>query len=202
MIDQLLETPRPFRGQIVRLEQPSNQQSAVLDLLVTRSDRPGADARRWRIQARGVLEFRILSHEVESIALLERHPLLWTYDQDELELYFQDQPRDVHATIGRLHEAHASAGRGWISFDALFNEEMPLHDLLTSGSGLLARGPVPVIRAYQEVLEADGLRCSVINQGSMAIDGVESPRVLIMGRSYVVATEFSAELVDHVETAT
>jgi len=203
MIDQLLETPRPYRGKILRLEQPPSHEGAALELLLARSDRPRSDGVRWRIQAQGVLEFRILSHEVESIALVERHPLLWTYVQDELELYFQGQPRDVHATIGRLHAAHVSASLGWIPFDALLNEEMPLHGLLSVGSGLLARGPAPVIRAYQEVLEADGLRCSALNQGSMGTaGGPDNPQALILGRSYIVGTGFSAELVDHASADT
>ena len=197
MIDQLLDMPRPYRGQIVRLEQPPSQGSAVLELLLARSDRPRADVRRWCIQAQGVLEFKVVSHEVESIELLQRHPLLWTYDQDEAELYFQGQPVDVHATIGRLYAANAVAGRGWIAFGAVVNDHMPLHALLASGSGLLAKGPLTVISAYQEVLEAEGLRCSALNRGSLSTLGAAAgPQVLILGRSYIIATEFSAQLAE------
>ena len=197
MLDQFLETPRPYRGQIVRLEQAPGSELTVLGVHLVRTDRPRADARTWRIQARGVLEFRLVSHEVESIELLQRHPLLWTYDQDEAELYFQGQPVDVHATIGRLYAANAVAGRGWIAFGAVVNDHMPLHALLASGSGLLAKGPLTVISAYQEVLEAEGLRCSALNRGSLSTLGAAAgPQVLLLGRSYIIATEFSAQLAE------
>ncbi len=195
MIDQLLDMPRPYRGQIVRLEQPPSQGSAVLELLLARSDRPRADVRRWCIQAQRVLEFKVVSHEVESIELTQRHPLLWTYDQDEVELYIQGQLLDVHAVIGRLQVAHETLARGWIAFGAYFNDRTPLQVLLAAGSGLLATGPSSVISAYQKVLEAEGLQCSALNQGSLGALDAE-PRVLILGRSYIIATEFSAQLTD------
>ena len=197
MINQLPEMKRPFRGQIARLECSSDRGSAGLELLLQPSDRQQATVQRWHIQARGVLDFNLHCHEFQTMDLVERHPLLWTYDQDEVELYFQGQPADVHATIGRLEVAHSTAGRGWITFGALFNEETPLHVLLASGSGMLAKGPLPVITAYREVLEAAGLRCSALNQGSMSLPDVNaSPRALIMGRSYVIAAEFGAQLAD------
>lgn len=197
MIDQLLDTPRPYRAQIVRVEQSPGHALAVLELHLQRTDRPRAAARAWRIQARGVLEFRLVSYETESIELLQRHPLLWTYDQDEVELYFQGQPVDVHATIGRLYAANAVAGRGVIAFGALVSDQMPLHALLASGSGLLAKGPLTVIKAYQEVLEAEGLRCSALNRGSLStLDAAVGPQVLILGRSYIIATEFSAQVAE------
>lgn len=193
MINQLLETKRPFRGQLVRLERSADLRSATLELVLQPSDRPQADAQRWCIDAQGVLDFDLNSQEFQTIDLVARHPLLWTYDQDEVELYFQGQLADVHATIGRLEVANSTAGRGWIAFGALFNEATPLHVLLASGSGLLAKGPLPVITAYREVLEAAGLRCSPLNQGPMSLPGSNaSPRALILGRSYVIAAEFGA----------
>ena len=195
MLDQFLETPRPYRGQVVRLEQAPGSDLTVLEVHLVRTDRPRADARTWRIQARGVLEFRLVSHEVESIELTQRHPLLWTYDQDEVELYIQGQLLDVHAVIGRLQVAHETLARGWIAFGAYFNDRTPLQVLLAAGSGLLATGPSSVISAYQKVLEAEGLQCSALNQGSLGALDAE-PRVLILGRSYIIATEFSAQLTD------
>lgn len=193
----LLETKHPFRGQIARLERSSDLESAILEVLLQPSDRQRAAVQRWCIQAHGVLDFEVNSHEFQTVDLVERHPLLWRYDQDEEELYFQGLPADVHATIGRLEVANSTAGRGWIAFGALFNKETPLHVLLASGSGLLARGPSPMIKAYRGVLETAGLRCSALNQGSMSLpDTNTSPHVLVMGRSYIVATAFGAELAD------
>ena len=53
------------------------------------------------------------------------------------------------------------------------------------------------LAADQEVLEAEGLRCSALNQGSLSTLGAAAgPQVLILGRSYIIATEFSAQLAE------
>lgn len=193
MLDQLLEIRGSLRGQIVHLERSLSDGSAVLDVVVEQSDRPRPERQRWRIEVRGVLEFVLRSHEIPSISLVERHPVLWGYDQPQVELYFQGRVENIHATLGRVQEAHSVAGRGWIPFGAFFNDGAPLHALLAMGSGLFATGPLSVIRAYQEVLEAAGLRCSALPESSAGLDPIENLRALILGTSYVIATEFTAE---------
>lgn len=195
MMQQLLELDDAVRGEIVRLERSPDQRDVVLHLLVRRSDRAGAEPERWRVDAREVRQFKILfPEEVDSIRLAQQHPLLWTYHQDELELTFRGALADPFGTIGRLQVRHEALVRRWIPFDAFLNTAVPLHRLLSSPAGMLARGPRTLITAYQEVLEQAGAPCSVLDHGRFRdADADDAPKLLLLGKSYLVATSFGTE---------
>lgn len=197
MLHQLLDFANSVRGEITRLERFPDSRSALLDLLVRRSDRPRAAPILLRVKAQDVREFKILfPQEIDALALTQRHPLLWSHQQDELELYVQGEVADPHGILGRLQARHETLAHGWIPFEACLNAAAPPHQILASGSGMLARGPQTLITAYQEVLAAGGARCSVLSRGSFADADVEDgPRVLLLGKSFIVATMFDAEQV-------
>lgn len=195
MMQQLLEFGDAVRGEIALLERSPDLHDAVLQLLVRRSDRAGAEPERWRVEARGVRQFKILfPEEVDSIRLAQQHPLLWTHHQDELELAFRGAVADPFGTIGRLQARHEALVHGWIPFDAFLNSAVPLPKLLSSPAGMLARGPRALITAYQDVLEQAGSACSVLDQGRFPdADADDAPKLLLLGKSYLVATSFAAE---------
>lgn len=199
-MQQLLDFADAVRGDIARLERSVERRSAVLDVLVRRSDRR-SDTQRFRVRAEGVLEFSLsFPREIDSIRLVQRHPLLWSHQQDELELYFTGAIADPHGTIGRLYVRHEALAYGWIPFGAFINNAVPLPELLSSEHGLLARGPQTPIMAYQDVLEKSGARCSVLKQeGRPELSDEDGPKLLILGKSYIIATTFDAEQVHVVD---
>jgi hypothetical protein len=53
---------------------------------------------------------------------------------------------------------HHRVTDGWIRFDRFLNPEVPLTELLASGSGQLATGPSFLVSAYAKVLKEHGCR--------------------------------------------
>lgn len=202
-MQQLLDFADAVRGDIVHLERSIERCSAVLELLVRRSDRQSVP-QRFRVSVEGTREFCLsFPHEIDSIRLVQRHPLLWSHQQDELELYFQGAVMDPYDTIGKLFARHEALAYGWIPFGAFFNGAVPLPKLLASEHGMLARGPQAPITAYQDVLERAGTQCSVLKQGrGVDLDPEAGPKLLVLGRSYIIGGTFSAELVHGREPGT
>lgn len=192
-MQQLLDFADGVRGDILRLER-SPDRHVVLDVVVRRNDRP-SDPHIFRVRAEGVHEYKLtFPREIDTIQLMQRHPLLWAHQQDELELHLQGALAQPHETIGQLHARHEALAQGWIPFGAFFNNAIPLATLLASKHGMLARGPQTPLAAYQDVLEKAGTRCSMLRQGCPP-DAEDNPVLLILGGSYIVADTFSAERV-------
>lgn len=193
MIHELI-TADVTRGHLLRLHMPANDGNAVFELQVRRNDRAGYDLQTWRIRASSVRAVDIRDDEFDSVRHEHRHPLLLAHHHDEVELYFQGALADAYGAIGRLYAEHTSKVHGWISFDAFLNKSMPLPQLLAAPSGILARGPRPLLETYQTVLEEAGCRCSLVH-GEPAEEGARDDlSVFIFGSSYVVASDFEAEL--------
>lgn len=102
--------------------------------------------------------------------------------------------QEVFETIGCLYAEHVSRMHGWVSFSAYLNGALPLPKLLAAQTGMLARGPRPLIEAYRAVLEGSGHRCNVLSGEPAVGNSVEGPYGLILGSSYVVASAFEAEI--------
>lgn len=88
MLQRILDSDT-IRGQIIRLTQPAGPGTVVLDLLLQQSNRLDVPPTYWRISAHQAREFTISEREFDSIRRVDRHPLLWTHTQDELELFVQ-----------------------------------------------------------------------------------------------------------------
>lgn len=192
MMQQLLDFGDAVRGEITRVERTLDSRALTLEVLVRRSDRSQAQPERWRVEARDVRQFKLVfPEEVDAIRLAEQHPLLWTHRQDELELTFHGALADPFGTIGRLHARHEALAHGWIPFATFLNTAVPLHELLSSPAGMLARGPRTLIAAYRDVLETSGARCSVLDHGHFE-DADDGPQLLLLGKSFIVAASFDA----------
>lgn len=193
MLQRLLDSDT-IRGQIVRLTQPAGPGTVVLDLLLQQSNRLDVPPTYWRILAHQAREFTISEREFDSIRRVDRHPLLWTHTQDELELFVQLPATDADKLLGQLAARHLALTHGWLPFGACFNAAVPLTKLLSSSLVMFAEGPKPLIAAYQEILQAAGARCSVISHGSMlSADAPDGPQLLLLGRSFMIAEAFDAE---------
>lgn len=193
MLQQLLDS-NTIRGQVVRLTQPAGPGTVILDLLLQQSNRLDVPPTYCRISAHQAREFTISEHEFDSIRQVDRHPLLWTHYQDELELFVQQPATEPDRLLGQLAARHLALTHGWLPFGACFNAAVPLAKLLSPSLVMFAEGPKPLITAYQEILEAAGARCSVISHGSMiSADAPEGPQLLLLGRSFVIAESFEAE---------
>jgi hypothetical protein len=136
---------------------------------------------------------KIYAHK---IMLSNKHCLLWDYIQSKKSLLVgtvESLSLEIEALAGHLFLRHQSLVDQWIPFEISF-------EVLRRGNDLLARGPEEVINAYQQVLEKAGIPCSsYISANPRWYDRekgwIEEPqnlKALIIGESYVVASEINA----------
>ena len=96
-----------------------------------------------------VIESTLVTGPAESLSLLEAHPLLLDHNEAHEDLYFSSAPTDANHVLGSLHLAHTALMGDWRPL-ARYVQATPT--ILATGNGLLARGPKPLIRAYQNAL--------------------------------------------------
>ena len=107
--------------------------------------------------------------------------------------------------LARLMLAHQKAAGGFLAFDRFLDPEA-VEDVLAAGYGLLASGPTVLMRAYGEVLDAEGIAWSSVEWRPpkrwghlhVWIEPKPGDRVAVLGfdDSYVVARQFSATILD------
>src|SRR5262245_24465482 len=95
----------------------------------------GSDVPRqtWRITCRGVCAARFGGLEA-GVDLLDDHPLLWPYVEDEVELYFRGEPACPHQVLGALVESLAESVGNWFAIHDFINRSgRPAARQLASG---------------------------------------------------------------------
>lgn len=152
----------------------------------------GTDAvSAWQLRFTGILEY--LFADVYNCGLnvtSADHPAIDQYLQAREFLHFGSAPNDPHHVVGELWAAHSRLTSDWIPFDRYLNREIPLHQLLGSGSGLLATGPTFLIAAYADVLETNG--CRPTRKTLATPPRTAAATLTHFGDSYVVAEQVVA----------
>ncbi len=166
-----------------------------------------AHSQAWSLSVGTVREHRIELGWCQELGLSDDHPLLWAHLDEQASIYFSKAATDPTATAGRLWSRHLRETDGWMPFHRFLNPEVPLIALLGTEAGLLATGPVRLLRAYGEELDAFGVPWSVAGQrpptfwkpaseafmsgGAWRIED-QKLKVLTLGQSYLVAASFTA----------
>jgi hypothetical protein len=107
----------------------------------------------WEVQIQRVREESIKANMAEKFDLLEEHPLLWTYNQRQINLYFSkptSKPFELFTNIWTIHNRET---RNWIPLDKYINTHLLTIDLCKSASGLFARGPIKLLEQYKMELK-------------------------------------------------
>jgi hypothetical protein len=159
---------------------------------------PDGQIEKRAIQCRSPRCYRIGAAEREdSIAVLDDHVLLWPSVQFKVQLHFNGSATDSRPVLGALALQHYQLLGEWFPFPEFVNGEL-FRDLFRFGSGLLATGPQAVMEAYGDVLDEFGIGHSSPPgrppswwNGTSWQEERERLHLLLIGRSYVVAPEFS-----------
>ena len=176
-----------------------------LQLTVEISVADGPKLGTWLIRCKNTLK-SILSNEGGfSLDLLKNHPLLWEFTYPSAPAFFSGIPANSAACVGALYETHSKAVGAWISFGSQFNNNLPISQLLSTGNGLLAQGPVPLLSLYKEALLVHGVEVNIVNEyGPKFWNGTsweslvgEEVKVLLLGASYVIGIGWTGEQVGH-----
>jgi hypothetical protein len=153
--------------------------------------------RTYVIRVNGATEHRVmtLGMTVNDVSIETDHPLLYQYTSPPAAVFFRGTPKDAHALVLDIAQAHATTFQGWRSFPEYLNIEQPLATLLQSGGGLLGQMPKPFADRLIPVLEHHGLEHNVIvGEPHMKPRFADQPlSVLLMGESYFISFMFSFE---------
>lgn len=154
----------------------------------------------WKVECKDFIQRRICDNFFSSFDIFEEHVLLWEYNQPTADLYFKGTTENVSGLIGELYLKHLNITQDWIPSTEYFNDLVDIKDLIMSGYGLLANGPLKIIQRYSEVLSKFNIIPSIISNGIVRywdgaswVNGPEPYRVLVFGSSYVIAKEFKEE---------
>ncbi len=139
---------------------------------------------------RGVKDATVTPGWIGALRAVDDHPLLWDFTDDLGYLTFSSAPNTPEAVIVRLYEVHLKVCSHWRPFSKYVNH-LPrngLIPLLTGGMGMLAQGPLQVVRAYQEAV--DGL----LETSLVKHDLTQKPvlKAILLEESFVVAEAFDA----------
>ena len=158
-------------------------------------------AQEWRVTCHGV---RTMGDSGcgDSLLLIEESPLLMPYQTEHGSLSFRGKPDNVDAAIGALWRRHKQVVGDEIPFEQFVNSGS-LWDLLEGGFGRLACGPIPLITAYEEVLQEHGIEGKVSQVGmpnrlvgDKLVEENGDVRLLLVGSEYVIAERFEATKIE------
>jgi hypothetical protein len=141
---------------------------------------------RYRIHFRDKAETNFTHAEYQSLEICDRHPLLVQYDAPTRSLYFYGKPARPRGVAEDLERAIRADSESWRGLGEYANG---VEDLLRAGYGKLMDAPEPVCAVAARVLEAEGIQCSIVGHAPPR----PGMRVLVLGRSYVVAAGFAFE---------
>jgi hypothetical protein len=157
----------------------------------------------WLVRCGSTLKCILSNEGGASLDLLQNHPLLWDFTHPSASAFFSGVPANSAACVGALYETHLRAVGNWISFGPQFNKNLPLSHLLSTGNGLLARGPVSLLSFYKEALLTHGVEVNIVSEyGPKFWDGTkwkslvgEDIKILLLGSSYVIGIGWAGEQV-------
>jgi putative component of toxin-antitoxin plasmid stabilization module len=151
-----------------------------------------ATGANYRIYFRDKAEFVFASTEYPSIEIADRHPLLVQYIEPMRSLYFVGTPLRPRDLAERIDLAIRDASESWRGLSDYAGSIDAAAKRLADRHGMLTYAPESVCAVAGRVLEAEGVQCSIL--------GAAAPRpglrVLLLGRSFVIASGFASQNLD------
>jgi hypothetical protein len=161
-----------------------------------------ANTRTFAVRCEELLDYVIRDKVASSVVLTSNHPLLWRFTYDTASAFFYGVPANAYAATGALYEAHRNAVDDWFGLETQVNGGLKLSQLLSAGNGLLARGPIPLLSMYKDVLSQYQVDVEIVSPyppgGRMGPPEVQNrlrneTKALIIGDSYVVGIGWTAQ---------
>ena len=152
------------------------------------------DKHRYLVRAVGVQEHRISVGIFKSATVYENadHPLLYEYNTQPMALFFRGEVKNADALVLNLIQAYSGVFRDWHHVPDYLNTAKPLYDLFTGGGDLVGEMPAPLADALDKVLVAQGVETKQI--AGERNEEQPSMKALLLDESYVVALDFTADL--------
>ncbi len=132
--------------------------------------------------------------------LLDEHPYLWSFNEMRASLFIKRRAQDPNALFVAISGILRKITGTFEPVDSALNQGMDLEQLCRLDNGLFAEGPVPLLKAYQKVLEAAGCGPYIFGEeepkrwdGSQWASTKGNSKVLLFGNSWIIADGFNWE---------
>jgi hypothetical protein len=150
----------------------------------------------WGVVCVGPRAHRVSFDDTDgSLHMADEHVLLLPHRAPSVQTHFRNEGCDHARALAALYARHRALVGEWFPFEAFLRPEV-----LDAPGGLAGQGPEPLMHAYGEVLRAHGYGVSHLNrrapvrwEGARWVEETAPFAVLVVGRSYVVASDFVAE---------
>lgn len=116
----------------------------------------------WRVDVVGHRENRVSFNYASDIRIEQEHPLLWKYTDIQGNLYFAGSCSDPTKLFYRMYHVHQKLFGSYIPFGKFLNVDS-FERLFEMKSGLLAKGPKPLLTHYGQCLGEAGMDWSIIS---------------------------------------
>lgn len=159
----------------------------------------GSDSEGWRVSCSECADYRFDNGFIPDIRLESDHPLLWRFNELQRGLYFSGSCRDRDAVVSRLVTTHVALVGDAYRYGEFLNPLIRTSELLDSGFGLFAEGPLPLIDAYEAVLAESGLsvsgpppRSPMRWRDGRWVEADDWFEIVLLGTSFVIGHGFEA----------
>jgi hypothetical protein len=127
-----------------------------------------------------VVESSVTPEPVEGIQIPDDHPLLWKHNCEHVSIFFSSIPPQPFELLGRLYETHLR----------IFEDSRPMSDfvhadskILSSGCGLLAQGPKPLMEEFAAVLaQTPAVRFTIVH----AFTPAGNCRLILFDQKFII----------------
>jgi hypothetical protein len=167
------------------------------------SDAEGFERQAWSLTCDDLRTCRLGADFIGNVQRLTDHVLLAPYRDPHVVLGMKGCARDPRRAVADLWEQHRRLADGWIPFEAYFNPNLPLAELLESTAAIFAEGPSRLVEAYREVLTDHGIEPYVVREGppkrwtgtEWAPERGDAELLLLPPHDYLIGAGFNARRV-------
>ncbi len=145
----------------------------------------------FRLRCSEVAESTVTSGVSEELHWTEDHPVLLDHNSEHGNLYFTSIPDNPYEVVGRLYQVHERVYDGWRHFRDYVNTCRDTVTILGGGSGLLAEGPLPLLREFEHAVKGM-ISTNIVDTPRHAGD-YGNYRVLLFDGSFVVCRKCQVE---------
>jgi hypothetical protein len=153
--------------------------------------------RTWSVSTKLYRQSRISFEHASSVEIVQEHPILWQFSDKQAAIYFAGDCKNLNNLYFDLYNVHKAVFQGLLSFDESLNDAIDFNRLMSSSTGLLAKGPQKLLNHYAEILEKHNLKHSIIGDrtptywnGKEHLNEVGNAKVLFVDNSYIIADDF------------
>lgn len=152
----------------------------------------------WEVSCESTRTCVIRPSWATDITIDDDHPLLWKYKYPSANLFFNGPAREPGGLFLSLYQLNEELFDGFLSLSEILNGHANFSDLTRSKSGLLAKGPVPLLNKISVLAKQAALETSIAGEhpakrwnGEAWLEESGTIKLLRIDQSMVIAEAIS-----------